>query len=111
MNCKDVNKWSTDIVAIIPSFVESEKGLFRVTAISVEMKAFLRDICEASITLLQCIESSPVSCMVILATSLVLIVFGCCTTCRNFLRFTTYYDFPRRLIENSNKWKKKVHEK
>ena len=33
MNCNDVNKWSTDIVAIIPSFVESEKGLFRVTAV------------------------------------------------------------------------------
>ena len=33
MNSKDVNKWSTDIVAIIPSFVEGEKGLFRVTAI------------------------------------------------------------------------------
>ena len=33
MNCKDVNKWSMDIVAIIPSFVESKKGLFRVTAI------------------------------------------------------------------------------
>ena len=33
MNCNDVNKWSTDIVAIIPSFVESKKGLFRVTAI------------------------------------------------------------------------------
>ena len=29
----------------------------------VEIKAFLREICEASITLLQCIESSPVSCM------------------------------------------------
>ena len=33
MNCTDVNKWSADIVAIIPSFVESEKGLFRVTVI------------------------------------------------------------------------------
>ena len=28
MNCNDVNKWSTDIVAIIPSFVESKNGLF-----------------------------------------------------------------------------------
>ena len=92
MNCKDMNKWSTDIVAIVPSFVESEKGCF-VTIL--EIKAFLREICEASITLLQCIESSPVSCMVILATSLVLIVFGCCTTCHDFLR--RFYDF---CIEN-----------
>ena len=33
MNCNNVDKWSKDIVAIIPSFVESEKGLFLVTAI------------------------------------------------------------------------------
>ena len=33
MNSNDVNKWSTDIVAIISSFVDSEKGLFLVTAI------------------------------------------------------------------------------
>ena len=83
MNCNDVNKWSTCIVAIIPSFVESEKGLvpghsYLVTI--VEITAFLREICEASITLLKCTESSLVSCMVILATSLVLIGFGCCTT-------------------------------
>ena len=26
MNCIDVNKWFTDIVAIIPSFDESKKG-------------------------------------------------------------------------------------
>ena len=45
MNCKDVNKWSTDIIAIVPSFVESEKGYF-VTIL--EIKAFLREICEAS---------------------------------------------------------------
>ena len=54
MNCNDVNKWSTDIVAIVPSFIESEKGYF-VTIL--EIKAFLREICEASITLLQCTES------------------------------------------------------
>ena len=57
MNCNDVNKGSTDIVAIIPSFVESEKGLFpghsRLVAI-VEIKSFFREICEASIALLQC---------------------------------------------------------
>ena len=70
MNCKDVNKWSTDIVAIIPSFVESEKGYFGYVVTILEIKAFFREICEASITLLQCTESSPVSCMVILATSL-----------------------------------------
>ena len=68
MNCNDVNKWSTDIVAIIPSFVESEKGVFGyiVYITILEIKAFLREIYEASITLLQCTESSPVSCMVIL---------------------------------------------
>ena len=33
MNCNDMNKWSTDIVAIIPSFVESKKGLFQVAAV------------------------------------------------------------------------------
>ena len=33
MNCNDVNKLSMDIVAIIPSFVKSEKGLFRVTVV------------------------------------------------------------------------------
>ena len=98
MNCKDVNKWSTDIVAIVTSSGESKKEYF-VTIL--EIKAFLREICESSITLRQCIESSPVSCMVILATSLVLIVFGCCTTCHDFLRH--FYDF---CIENCNKWKK-----
>ena len=70
MNCKNMNKWSADIVAIIPPFVESEKALFRVTAILVtifKIKAFLREICEALITLLQRTEPSPVSCMVILA--------------------------------------------
>ena len=83
MNCNDVNKWSKDIVAIIPSFVKSEKGLFpghSYLVTIVEIATFLHEICEESITLLQCTESSLVSCMVILATSLVLIRFGCCTT-------------------------------
>ena len=69
MNCNDVNKWSTDLVAIIPYFVESEKGLFpghSNLGTIVKMTAFLREIYEASITLLQCTESSPVSCMVYL---------------------------------------------
>ena len=47
MNCNDVNKWSTDIVAIIPSFVESKSGLFPghsylVTIVGIT--AFLREI-------------------------------------------------------------------
>ena len=83
-----------DIVAIIPSFAESEKGYFWYLVTILEIKAFLREICEASITLFQRTESSLVPCMVILATSLVLIVFGCCTTCHDFC------------IENCNKWKK-----
>ena len=93
MNCNDVNKWSTEIVAIIPSFVESEQGLFpgHYLVTIVEITAFLCEICEASISLLQCTESSLVSCMVILATSLVLIGFGCCMT---------FHDF---CIENCNK--------
>ena len=68
------------IEAIIPSFVESEKGLcpgHSYLVIIVEIAAFLREICEASIILLQCSESSLVSCMMIITTSLVLIGFGC----------------------------------
>ena len=47
MNCNDVNKWSTDIVAIIPSFVESKSRLFPghsylVTIVGIT--AFLREI-------------------------------------------------------------------
>ena len=47
MNCYDANKWSTDIVAIIPSFVESKNGLFpshRYLVTIVEITAFLREI-------------------------------------------------------------------
>ena len=47
MNCNDVDKWSMDIVAIIPSFIESKSGLFLghsylVTIIGIT--AFLREI-------------------------------------------------------------------
>ena len=47
MNCNDVNKWSTDIVAIIPYFVESKSGRFPghsylVTIVGIT--AFLREI-------------------------------------------------------------------
>ena len=47
MNCNDVNKWSTDIAAIIPSFVESEKGFFpghSYLVTIVEINAFLPEI-------------------------------------------------------------------
>ena len=47
MNCNDVNKWSMDIVAIIPSFVESKSRLFSghsYLVTIVEIAAFLREI-------------------------------------------------------------------
>ena len=42
MNCNDLNKGSTDIVAIITSFVESEKGYFGYVVPILEIKTFLR---------------------------------------------------------------------
>ena len=66
MNGNDVNKWSTDIVAIIPSFVESKSGLF-------PGHSYL-------VTIVGITASFVKSLMVILATGIVLIVFKCYTT-------------------------------
>ena len=61
MNCNDVNKWSTDIVAIIRYFVKSKSGLF-------PGHSYL-------VTIVGITASCVKSLMVILATGFVLIVF------------------------------------
>ena len=66
MNCNDVNKWSTDIVAIIPSFVVSKSRLF-------PGPSYL-------VTIVEITASFAKSLIVIPATGFVLIVFGCYTT-------------------------------
>ena len=59
MNCNDVNKWSTDIVAIIPSFVESKSRLFpgpSYFVAIVEITAFLREIVDCDIRYRFCLD-------------------------------------------------------
>ena len=66
MNCNDMNKWSTDIIAIIPSFVGSKSGLF-------PGHSYL-------VTIVGITASFVKPLMVILATGFVLIVFRCYKT-------------------------------